>query len=85
VLWNAILWAKAHGARWFDFGGLDKASADALIAGHSLEPAPAGGNDFFKLRFGGEPYLIRPRSKPPGRDWRCAATTSRAEPKAAER
>ena len=60
VLWNAILWAKADGARWFDFGGLNKASAETLIAGQSLDQATVSGPDFFKLRFGGEPYLMPP-------------------------
>jgi hypothetical protein len=57
--WNAILWAKAQGARWFDFGGLNEGNAATLIAGGSLDPATAG-RDYFKLRFGGEPYLMPP-------------------------
>ncbi|HSJ74523.1 MAG TPA: GNAT family N-acetyltransferase [Miltoncostaeaceae bacterium] len=58
--WYAMLWAKDHGMRWFDFGGIRPKTAEALLAGRSLDQASAGGSDFFKISFGGEPFLMPP-------------------------
>jgi hypothetical protein len=56
--WYAMLWAKEQGIRWFDFGGMSVANAEALLAGHQLDQQAAGGSDFFKISFGGAPYLM---------------------------
>jgi hypothetical protein len=58
--WYAMLWAKSQGIPWFDFGGMRAENAEALLAGRSLDQAAAGGSDFFKISFGGEPYLMPP-------------------------
>jgi hypothetical protein len=56
--WHAILWAKKQGLRWFDFGGLRTDNAKAMLAGRSLNQATAGGSDYFKISFGGDPFLM---------------------------
>jgi Acetyltransferase (GNAT) domain len=58
--WYAMLWAKEQGIRWFDFGGIRVENARALLEGRSLDQATAGGSDFFKISFGGEPFLMPP-------------------------
>ncbi len=60
IAWNAILWAREAGLQWFDLGGIRPATAQAMLAGQSLDQTSAGGNDFFKLCFGGEPILMPP-------------------------
>jgi lipid II:glycine glycyltransferase (peptidoglycan interpeptide bridge formation enzyme) len=57
VKWEAIRWAKANGFRWFDFGSLYLRTVKALLAGERLDPKMATGGDWFKISFGGEPYL----------------------------
>jgi hypothetical protein len=58
--WYPMLWAKARGMRWLDLGGIRVENARALLAGRSLDQATAGGSDFFKISFGGDPYLMPP-------------------------
>ena len=58
LTWHAMLWAKKQGMRWFDFGGIRIENAEALLAGRSLDEATAGGSDFFKISFGGDPFLM---------------------------
>ena len=60
VAWDAMLWARENGVRWFDFGGIQITTADALLAGRSLDQQAAGGCDFFKIAFGGEAILMPP-------------------------
>jgi lipid II:glycine glycyltransferase (peptidoglycan interpeptide bridge formation enzyme) len=36
VIWSSILWAKAQGYRWFDFGGIDTRAAQAVLSGQEL-------------------------------------------------
>jgi lipid II:glycine glycyltransferase (peptidoglycan interpeptide bridge formation enzyme) len=56
--WGAIRWAKEHGYRYYDFGGIDRRYAELLVVG---QPLP---NDFyrthhaFKLYFGPDPILL---------------------------
>ena len=60
LTWHAMLWAKKRGMRWFDFGGIRIENAEALLAGRSLDQATARGNDFVKISFGGDPFLMPP-------------------------
>ena len=58
VQWQAILWAKRAGLRWFDFGGISPEAAAALAAGRSR--GTVRGVDRFKASFGGEPLCSAP-------------------------
>jgi lipid II:glycine glycyltransferase (peptidoglycan interpeptide bridge formation enzyme) len=60
IAWHAILWAREQGLRWYDFGGIKPETAQALLAGQSLDQQGAGGCDFFKISFGGEPIMMPP-------------------------
>lgn len=60
VKWEAIRWAKANGFRWFDFGSLSVRAANAVLAGEHIDPKTVDGGDWFKISFGGEPYLNPP-------------------------
>lgn len=54
VQWEAIRWAKRAGLRWFDFGGIGAAAAEALSCGAGRHEVR--GVDRFKAGFGGELY-----------------------------
>lgn len=60
IKWNAMLWAKRRGLRWFDFGGVRPDLARSLLAGTSLDNETIVGADRFKLTFGGSPYEMPP-------------------------
>jgi lipid II:glycine glycyltransferase (peptidoglycan interpeptide bridge formation enzyme) len=60
IKWEAIRWAKDNGFRAFDFGSIELGTATALLAGQRLDPATASGGDFFKISFGGDPYINPP-------------------------
>lgn len=60
VKWEAIRWGRANGFRWFDFGSLSVQAATALLAGERIDPKAVDGGDWFKISFGGEPYLNPP-------------------------
>ncbi|MBN9737976.1 GNAT family N-acetyltransferase [Pseudonocardia sp. P1] len=53
VQWDAILWARGAGYRWFDFGGVGPESARRLASGSPLVTDGLPGPDVFKIRFGG--------------------------------
>jgi GNAT acetyltransferase-like protein len=57
IKWEAIRWAKKNGFYALDFGSLDLETATALLAGQRLTPATARGGDWFKISFGGDPYI----------------------------
>lgn len=57
--WEALLWAKDHGYRWFDLGGLNEASLRAVLDGDGDRGAIPT-HDRFKLTFGGTPYRYPP-------------------------
>lgn len=56
--WAAIRWAKAQGYRWFDFGGLERRHAQALVEGTEPPASFHDSPDAMKVRFGGEPLLL---------------------------
>jgi SAM-dependent methyltransferase len=60
VEWHAILWAAAHGVRWFDSGGIRRSTADLLTSGRSVGPLEASGPDWFKASFGGRVFVYPP-------------------------
>ncbi len=58
LYYDAIRWAHAGGHKFFDFAGLDKLTAHALIKGTPLTEQQQASRDFFHLRFGGQPRLL---------------------------
>lgn len=57
VFWNAIKWSKSNGYRYFDFEGIDKKGAQAILNGESLPDELRHSPDFFKLGYGGKVIL----------------------------
>jgi lipid II:glycine glycyltransferase (peptidoglycan interpeptide bridge formation enzyme) len=61
LIWDLCLWAKQHGATWFDFGGITAGSAA------SGDADPVGGISDFKRYFSktvvsvGEEWMLEPR------------------------
>lgn len=51
VFWQGILWAKAHGYRWFDFGGIDTNVARAFLHGQRLPDHMRNTYTEYKLRY----------------------------------
>jgi lipid II:glycine glycyltransferase (peptidoglycan interpeptide bridge formation enzyme) len=58
LFWGAILWTKAHGYRYFDFEGIDREGARAVLNGEPLPEPLLHTYTFFKLQFGGEVTLL---------------------------
>lgn len=56
--WEAIQWAKAHGYRYYDFDGIDREVADALITTGLLPAGKTNSVSRFKIGFGGEVVLL---------------------------
>lgn len=60
--WGAMLWAKEHGYRYYDFEGLDPPAAQALVRGEQLPDELDEGADAmvtrYKLGFGGQVTLL---------------------------
>ncbi|MBY8338499.1 GNAT family N-acetyltransferase [Streptomyces spinosirectus] len=54
--WHAIVWAKRHGYRDFDFGGLPADLVDPIRRGADDLAARLTGPARYKLSFGGEPF-----------------------------
>jgi lipid II:glycine glycyltransferase (peptidoglycan interpeptide bridge formation enzyme) len=57
VFWAAIQWAKTQGYRYFDFEGIDRSGALAMLSGYPLPESLQHSPDFFKLGFGGQVVL----------------------------
>ena len=56
--WHVIEWAKQHGFAYYDLEGVERPTAERILAGapdpiEDLRPA-----DAFKLKFGGSPVLL---------------------------
>jgi peptidoglycan pentaglycine glycine transferase (the first glycine) len=56
--WTAIQWAKAQGYRYYDFGGIPRALAKAVLAGESVRKQGNYNVGFYKLGFGGQVELF---------------------------
>jgi lipid II:glycine glycyltransferase (peptidoglycan interpeptide bridge formation enzyme) len=56
--WQAVLWAREHGYRRYDFEGIDPEAARAVLAGEPMPSALAGSYSRFKLGFGGHPATL---------------------------
>jgi peptidoglycan pentaglycine glycine transferase (the first glycine) len=56
--WEAIRWAKEHGHRYYDFGGIDRRHAELLLAGQPLPDRFHQTADAFKRQFGPDPVLL---------------------------
>ena len=57
VFWGAIQWAKSHGYKYFDFEGISRIGALALLNGEPLPESLKHTPDFLKVGFGGKVVL----------------------------
>jgi len=57
VFWAAIQWGKVHEYKYFDFEGISRAGALALLSGNPLPESRKHSPDFLKLGFGGQIVL----------------------------
>jgi hypothetical protein len=58
ITWHAMLWAREQGLAWYDLGGLPPELAREMLVGHEIDPETVPGPDRYKLKFGGEAYLM---------------------------
>lgn len=58
VQWTAIQWAKNQGYRYYDFGGIPRPLANAVLAGESVRTQGNYSVGFYKLGFGGQVELF---------------------------
>jgi lipid II:glycine glycyltransferase (peptidoglycan interpeptide bridge formation enzyme) len=56
--WTAIQWAKEHGYRYYDLGGIDRRYAERIAAKQPLPDELPRSPAAFKIRFGGDPVLL---------------------------
>ncbi len=56
--WRAIQWAKEHGCRYYDLGGIGRQYVDAVRRGELLLSDPQHSPAAFKVGFGGELVLL---------------------------
>jgi len=56
--WAAIQWAKAHGHRYYDFGGINRAVAKSVLAREPMTKSNGHSVSFYKLGFGGQVELF---------------------------
>lgn len=54
LFWAAVQWAKANGYRYFDFEGIEREAALAVLQGGELPEKFHHSPDFLKLGFGGQ-------------------------------
>lgn len=55
--WHGIQWAKSHGFRYYDFEGIERKTAEAIISGKFLSVQSMNSVSRFKLGFGGKVIL----------------------------
>ena len=56
--WAAIQWAKSQGHHYYDFGGVPRALAQAVLAGENVRKQEKYRVAFYKLGFGGQVELF---------------------------
>jgi hypothetical protein len=56
--WAAIRWARSAGARFYDFGGIDRDVASRLLEGQPLPAGIESTHSHFKLGFSRTPILL---------------------------
>ncbi|MCH7750937.1 MAG: GNAT family N-acetyltransferase [Planctomycetes bacterium] len=56
--WHAICWAKNAGYRYYDFGGIDRATAEPLCRGVAVSRKQMDQVSRFKIGFGGQVTLM---------------------------
>lgn len=56
--WGAIQWAREHGYRYYDLGGIERRYAELLAAGRPVPDALLRSHANFKTRFGAELVLL---------------------------
>jgi len=56
--WEIIKWAKLHGYHYFDFVGIDRTVAEAVLRNNPIPEKSRHTPSFFKLRFGGQIILL---------------------------
>jgi lipid II:glycine glycyltransferase (peptidoglycan interpeptide bridge formation enzyme) len=56
--WGAIRWAKEHGYRWYDLGGIELSYALLLAAGRLVPEAMLRSHANFKTKFGASVVLL---------------------------
>lgn len=55
---EGLVQAQARGARYYDFAGISRETAERLLGGASISDLNISGPDEFKLHFGGKPQLL---------------------------
>ncbi len=58
LYWEAIVWAKQNGFRYFDLMGIERALAEQLLSGSPIDWTRIAGPDNFKIGYGGVPLVI---------------------------
>ena len=58
LVWTAIEWAKSHGYRYYDLGGIEPEAAQAILQGECLPDSLESTATSFKLGFGGQVTLL---------------------------
>jgi lipid II:glycine glycyltransferase (peptidoglycan interpeptide bridge formation enzyme) len=56
--WAAIQWAKEHGYRYYDLGGINRHYAERIATEQPLGDEALRSPAAFKIRFGGHPVLL---------------------------
>ena len=56
--WTAIQWAKNNGYKYYDFEGIEREIAAAVLRGDSLSAEKRATVSGFKMKFGGRPTLL---------------------------
>ncbi|MDI2029609.1 GNAT family N-acetyltransferase [Saccharopolyspora sp. TS4A08] len=57
--WEAMMWARGRGCRWFDLGGLPESALRALLD-DAGDRSSLNSYDRYKCDFGGSPYRCSP-------------------------
>lgn len=57
LFWSALQWTRAHGYRFFDIEGFDRACAEKVVCGEEIPEEMKRSHDYFKLGFGGQVVL----------------------------